>query len=146
MFVAASFCLSRNSDKVATALIDCDFSILPHPKPYPQRTWYKDDELVYSTLSDSDPNDTEFLAANPLLAMGIVVLDPSPFHQQLIVDGSILLHNRIENVTSLPPGVATLKEAREKLFTLLLGNWTCKVNNTLGSTSRTYIIKECGKG
>ena len=124
-------------------MLECDYVEEPYPLPSPQRSWYKDDELVYSALVGNSPNASEFFAANPLLAMG--VLNPPPIH--ILSDGSILLSNQVENITLpslLPPGT-TLEQVKEQLYALLLGNWMCKLNNTLGNASHTYMIRECSK-
>jgi hypothetical protein len=129
---------------VAIAL-DCDYVKLPYVRPIPQRSWYKDGELVYSTevYSSEVPDASAFFAANPLLEIG--VLSPPPIHT--LADGSILLSNQVENITSpslLPPGT-TVEQVREQLRSFLLGNWTCKLNNTLGDASHTHMIRDCSK-
>ena len=127
---------------VATAL-ECDYVEAPYPIPIPQRSWYKDGELVYSAPVFSVPDASAFFAANPLLGLG--ALSPPPI--RTLSDGSILLSNHVENITSpslLPPGT-TVEQVKEQLRTLLLGNWTCTLNNTLGDASHTHMIRECSK-
>jgi hypothetical protein len=140
--IVATTCLPRHGDKVAIAL-DCDYIKLPYALPIPQISWYKDGELVYSTEVSSVPDASAFFAANPLLEMG--VLSPPPIHT--LADGSILLSNQVENITSpslLPPGT-TVEQVKEQLHSFLLGNWTCKLNNTLGDASHTHMIRDCSK-
>lgn len=140
-------CLSKNINDNKIARLACSYDRWtgPQPVPTPQISWYKDGELVYSELTGRylNPNDSAFIAANPLLAYG--VFDQVPF--VALSSGNIFLLGSVTNITSpslLPPGT-TLKQAQDQLLTLLVGNWTCKLNNTLGSSSITYMIRECGK-
>ena len=133
-------CISRDMD---SKVVELDCIILNSPQPSPLRSWFKDGELVYSTISGLtvDPND--FLMDNPILVPG--VLDPSPF--TALGDGRIFYNYDIMNISvpsMLPPGT-TLEQATQEVFDLLIGNWTCLVNNTLGSSTVTYVIRECGK-
>ena len=124
--VSVKTCLSRD-DKDITAL-DCDFIPRPSPHPNLQRSWFKDGELVYLAPHGYSPDASDFLAANPLL---------HPFSFLPLFDGTILLNIEIENITS--PILLQLVEQ-------LVGNWTCVLNNTFGSASRTYIVmEECGE-
>ena len=132
-------------DEDFTAL-DCDF--IPHPIPRPtlQRSWFKDGEFIYSAQVGSVPwpDASDFLAANPLLAHGVL----HPFSFFPFSNGTILLNIEIDNITSpflFPPGT-TLELARVQLVEQLVGNWTCVLNNTFGSASRTYTVtKKCGE-
>ena len=114
------------------------------PQPSPRRTWFKDGEQVYSAISGFTPDPSEFVMMNPILMPG--VLDPITF--STLSDGSIAYNYEVENITSpqlLPPGTTTIDEAKQQVFELLLGNWTCMVSNTLGSATITYVISDCGK-
>ena len=114
------------------------------PQPSPRRTWFKDGEQVYSAISGFTPDPSEFVMMNPILMPG--VLDPITF--STLSDGSIVYNYEVENITSpqlLPPNTTTEEEAEQQVFELLLGNWTCMVNNTLGSATITYVITDCGK-
>ena len=62
-------CLTKDPEDNRAAFLGCEY-IRPEPIPAPQRSWYKDGELVYSISSDIHPNALEFLAANPLLDAG----------------------------------------------------------------------------
>ena len=112
-------------------------------QPSPLRSWFKDGELVYSAISGLDFDASDFLSDNPLLIPG--VLDPTPF--TALKDGIIFYNYDIMNISvpsMLPPGT-TLEQATQEVFDLLIGNWTCLVNNTLGLAMVTYTIRECGK-
>lgn len=105
--------MSRYGDKVATVL-ECDFIEEPYPQPKLQRLWYKDGKLVYSAPIDIVRDPSEIFAANPLLTVGM--LDQQPIH--ILYDGTILLSNQIESITSpslLPTGITTLKQVKERL-------------------------------
>ena len=79
------------------------------------------------------PDASDFLAANPLLAQGVF----HPFTFFPFSNGTILLNIEVDNITA--PILLQLVEQ-------LVGNWTCVLNNTFGSASRTYIVtKECGE-
>ena len=127
--VSVKTCLSRD-DKDFTAL-DCDFIPRPSPRSNLQRSWFKDGELVYLAPVGAVPDASDFLAANPLLAHGVF----HPFTFFPFSNGTILLNIEIDNITS-----------SFLLVEQLVGNWTCVLNNTFGSASRTYIVtKECGE-
>ena len=114
--------------------------------PTPSRSWFKDGQLVSSVqLYDSAVIEESFLAQNPILIPG--VFDVSPF--QILISGDAILSTMFMNITNpmlgnLAPGT-TFMEARQLLLDTFLGNWTCFVNNSLGSASVQYIVREYGK-
>lgn len=134
--------------------LDCDaINDIPRPVPSPSLSWFKDGQLVLSVQSFNnifnDPIIEEtFLAQNPILMPG--VFDVQPLLLIFIGDG-IHLSTRFTNITNpmlggLVPDT-TLPEARQLVLNTFLGNWTCLVNNSLGSASVEYIISlgESGK-
>jgi hypothetical protein len=79
---------------------------------------------------------------NPILLPG--VFNISPF--QILSDGTVTIYTGFANISFPELGMlapnTTLEQAREELFDLFLGNWTCHVNNSLGSFSVEYILRE----
>ena len=107
--------------------------------------WYKDGELVYSTPLEQTPNpNLDFFVENQILMPGIfdqIVLTPT-------IIGEIFYFYGVMNISMpdlLPPDITTLEQARQELFNLALGEWMCVVNNSLGTASVTYVIRECGE-
>ena len=139
---ADEYCILRDNN--GSRLITLECGLLNVPQPQPRRSWFKDGELVYIALSGNTIDTTDFFMEFSILMTG--VLDPSAF--TATSDGTIFLDYQVENITMpqlLPPNV-TIEQARQKVFDLFLGNWTCTISNTLGSaTPVTYIIRDCGK-
>lgn len=135
--------VARNDSETVLTL-ECD--VAPRLWPSPLISWLKDGELVSSALiGDTPAIEPSFLAANPILTFG--VFDLQQFGVQS--DGTVFLSTIFTNITNpklgnLPP-VTTDKQAKELLFNSFLGNWTCFVNNSLGSASVEYIVRELGK-
>ena len=113
----------------------------PTALPLPRRLWYKDGELVYSASLLGDSVDlTSFIIAHPILALGVL------YPTVLIAseDGTIFYHAYVDNITHptlLPPGITTIEQAEQQVLELLLGNWTCVVENSLGRKSVTYSFR-----
>ena len=129
-----------NGSKIVT--LEC--GLLNIPQPQAMRTWFKDGGLIYTELTDSAVDLSDYFTQFPILMTGI--LDPAAF--TATSDGTIFLDYTVDNITlpELLPQGTTFEQAREEVFDLLLGNWMCTVNNTLGSTTPvTYIIRECGE-
>ena len=138
----------RNREMLSTLLLflecDVDFNV-PRPIPLPLLSWFKDGELVSSAhLNDFTTIDESFLTTNPILKAG--VFDIVPF--MVLSDGTAVFTTKFNNITSpvlgnLPPDI-TPEQARELLFNTYLGNWTCFVNNSIGSSSVEYIVRKYG--
>lgn len=130
-----------------TLSLDCTVdNSVPQPVPIPLQSWYKDGELVSSAqIHESTEPIMSFVMANQLLMMG--VFDFSPL--QVLLGGTLVLTTTFTNITNpmlgqLSPDT-TIAQARELLFETFLGNWTCLVNNSLGSSSVEYIVREYGR-
>ena len=143
--IAGNFCIQRSVNEMV--LLGCEIpneaTNPPLPFPTPSRSWFKDGELVYIADLETVPDVDEYTMANPVLITG--VLTPDVF--SATADGTIFYNTEVENITfamPLPPGT-TVEQARVMVFDGLLGNWTCVGNNTLGSSSVTNIIRECGE-
>lgn len=119
--------------------------ILNNPQPNPTRSWFKDDELIYSVLSGTSVSPTHYYMKYPILSLG--VLEPPVFSPTS--DGTIYFNHEVKNITNpdeLSPNT-TIEQAQRMVLEHLVGNWTCKVSNTFGSPiSVTYIIiDQCSK-
>ena len=140
--IAGEFCISRETSGSKLVTLTC--GLLNIPQPRAMRSWFKNDELIYTELTESSVDLSDYFMQFPILMTG--VLDPTAF--TATSDGIIFLNYEVDNITTpalLPPNT-TLEQAREEVFDLLLGNWECRVNNTLGSaTPVMYLIRECGE-
>ena len=143
--VGADFCISFSNRPSALQITCNQFGAVPNPA----LTWYKDDILAitmdqFGQFSISE----EFLnqGNNGLLRFG--ALDPPPLVAIGTLPGSgELFLNFMANVSIpslIPTGVDTSNIARE-LFTVLLGSWECRVNNTFGEDSAETELSDCGK-
>ena len=140
----------RNSEALATLvlLLECaiDDTRIPRPVPLPILSWFKDGELISSAQSGQNFQIEEsYVMANPILTRG--VFDFSVL--TVLNDGTVALTTSVTNITLRALGMipldTTLEQARELLLNTFLGNWTCVVNNSLGSSSVEYIVGEFGK-
>lgn len=132
---------------VLTETLPCPIpNEIPRPVPLPTRTWFRDGVLAASALRGETVNvDMAFLMQFPILNMG--AFDTAPF--QVLVSGDLVFTTAFTNITNpmmagLAPGT-TLSQARAMLFDILLANWTCVANNSLGASSISNFIRMCGK-
>lgn len=150
--VGADFCISFSNPPSALQISCNQFGAIPTPA----LTWYKDDILAitmdgFGQFSISE----EFLnqGNNGLLRFG--VLDPPPLVAigTLPGSGDLILNFMATNFSVadptniqslLPPDVDTNDIVRE-LFTVLLGSWECRLNNTFGEDSAETELSDCGK-
>ena len=143
--IAENFCVDRDNDTVV--MLECEIpndpSNPPTPQPLPLQSWFKDGELVYTAPLGTIPDIEDFVMDKQVLMPG--VLDPTTFTAD--GDGTISYSTVVMNISIpvfLPPNT-TIEQARQMLFDLLLGNWTCVANNSLGTSSVTHIVRECGE-
>ena len=121
---------------------DADDSI-PRAFPIPERTWDKNGTVLYTALLGDDPFasiNQDFFDINPLLMPGVVEMAPL----RLTESGSLLFDLRTMNITLpdlAPPGVSLARA----VFNSILGNWTCRVNNSLGAERASTMISECSE-
>ena len=141
----SSFCVARNVDRVLNLMCDVrnDPSNPPIPLPTPTRSWFKDGNLIYSAQLSAFLDASGFLMNNTILALGVL----TPMILTLQQDGQIWYNTRVDNITQpgMIPEVTTIDQARELVFDLSLGMWTCAVNNMFGTAAVEYLIRECGK-
>lgn len=128
--------------------LSCEVSRTPpSPVPIPDVTWFKDGVLVStgpdrSTLSI----DMDFLNQFPSLTMGVFNQDPLGF----VAGNTIVLSTSVASNLTSPmlggfPAGTTVAQARAEVFnTVILGNWECVANNSLGTSSVEYNIRMCG--
>ena len=111
--------------------------------PIPQRSWFRNDALVYTAKVYNVPDVSEFIMNNTILMLG--VLEPQVF--SILVDGSIIFIHRVMNITtpSLIPDVKNIHDASNIVFSLMLGTWVCTAVNNLGNDSVTYTVRKNGK-
>ena len=130
-----------------TQVLDCTIlDNVPHPIPLPDRSWFRNGVLVASAQYYQNLIlDMAFLMEFPIFTAGVFDFAP------LIIasTGQLYYITQFTNITmpmlgGLPPDI-DFPTARGLLFDLLLGNWTCVANNSLGSSSVEYIIRDCGK-
>ena len=128
-----------------TLRLECEVDIsVPRPVPIPRLSWFKDGELISSAVFGLTPQlNVSFLMANPHLMPGVFDIIPL----QILIDGTVLLTTQFTNI-SLPDlgnlADTTLEQARELVVDSFLGNWTCFVSNSIGSSSVEYIVMEYG--
>ena len=144
--VGADFCLSF-SNRPSALLIICNQL---GGVPTPALSLYKDDILAitmdgFGQFSISE----EFLNRGNNSLLRFSVLDPPPLVPigTLPGSGELFLNFKVNNITLLslvPPGVDMSNVVRE-LFTVLLGSWECRVNNTFGEDSAVTELSDCGK-
>ena len=148
--IGADFCISRDDRRKYT--LHC-FIENRHTRetisgafPTPDLSWIIQGDLLYQGLEDGEVQlIPEFFVDPP---SRILLAPYSVFPSVLSTDrfGDIELNLRAENLTHpfsmLPPGV-TLDNFRDALFETLLGEWTCRVNNTFGVVSATSTITDC---
>ena len=146
-FIAVNFC--RQNAPNISLLQELDCAILddvPQSVPLPDRSWFRDGVLAVSAQSGQDLNlEASFTMMFPIFNLGVFNF-PS---LTLTTDGQITYSTQFTNITmpmlgDLPPDI-DLPTARAMVFNLLPGTWMCFVNNSLGSASVEYVIRECGK-
>ena len=154
--IGTNFCLDFEGPRQRTsATLDCQIvqqSIednIPGAFPTPDRTWDKDGIILYSVVSEEDPNpelEMDFFMENPYLMRGLV--EPSGFPLTILSTGSLRFNHRFTNISSMGvyPADITVRDAQRLAFNNILGTWTCSANNSLGGESCSSTIRECGKG
>ena len=127
-----------------TISLECQIPYRPPlAYPNPKRTWTKDGILIHSTPHGENPDLTTYVNGRTLLMPGS--LHPTPL--TATKDGSIVISYRVNRISSssiFKEGY-DLSTARDGVFKLLLGTWTCGVSNSYGSDVVTTEIMDCGK-
>ena len=136
-----------------TVLLGCTVSNeVPRPVPPPTVTWLRNGAPVASTVLGAGFNlDMDFLMQFPILTPGVFSHDRGYISLtfQVLSSGELFFNTRFDNISNpmlgnLPVDI-TLRQARAKLFDILLANWTCVANNSLGTSAVEHHIEMCGK-
>lgn len=126
------------------AILECGVSEGPPlALPTPERSWFRNDVLVYTAVVDEQPMADDFIMNNTIVMVG--VLTPQVF--VLTADGAINFQTSIQNITlaGLIPHITSNAEAEEEVFQFLLATWTCEAANILGTARISYTVRECGE-
>ena len=138
--IGADFCLQRNTN--TSVALRCNLLQTNHssPVPKPIRIWHKDGDL----LSNGTNISQTFFRERKLLILG--VLTPPNFILLGSAFSVLFLNTSVDNVTTsdLLEDDVPIEVARDMLFDLLLGEFTCSVQNVYGMDTATTVIQECG--
>lgn len=123
--------------------LSCGIQSSPVLYPTPVRSWFRNGELVYTAFHGYPPDVSDFIMKHTILMPG--VLDPVVFIATS--SGSITFDTHVVNISQpmAIPSVTTVEGAREQVFNLLIGNWTCVVTNELGTDSVTHTFTSCSE-
>jgi hypothetical protein len=142
--------VDRNDEALSAWMLSLECNVdtaTPQPVPSPSVSWFKDGQLVSSTLlGDSTMIEESFLTQNPILIPGVFNITIQFLLEYSSSTTAMYLSTVFTNITNpmlgnLTPDT-TLEQARQLLFDTFLGNWTCFVNNSVGSASVEYILRE----
>lgn len=148
--IGADFCISFNNLPPTIQLLCNDVDELGASPP-PVLTWYKDDVLAITMNEQGDSllNEEFFNQSNNgLLRFG--VLEPPPLVALGGIGGGggqLFLNFIVSNITMptlVPPEVDT-DNIEHELFSVLLGNWECRLSNTFGEDSALTELSDCGE-
>ena len=149
--VGADFCLNFPT-RPSTLQIICNDVNEMGVVPVPSRSWYKDGILAITQLDFGQVSFNEdFLnqGRNGLLRFG--TLEPSAL---IAIPGAspsgygeLFLNFMNLNITGpglLPSGV-NASNLDNEVFSVLLGRWECRVDNTFGEDSAVTELSDCGE-
>ena len=138
---------------MVTVQLGCSVSAeVPQPVPPPTLTWFRSGvEVARAAVSGTMFElNMDFLMEFPILITGVFSVGGtvSPTFQ-VLQSGLLIFNTLFDNISdpmlgNLPMDI-TLRQARAMLFDILLANWTCAANNTLGTSSVQHNIRMCGK-
>ena len=136
-----------NGGIMMTVVLQCTvLNEVPQPIPLPTLMWFRDGVLAASASFGSDFEvDMAFLIQFPILFAGVFDIPILLF----LSNGSLVFSTIFTNITNATlgnlPVDTTPAQARAMLFDILLANWTCAANNTLGLSTVEHQIRMCGK-
>ena len=137
-----------------TVQLQCTIIVeVPLPFPIPSLTWFRNGLEVAraAKFSESFELDSNFQMQFPILTPGVFSSSGNfflPF--QILSNGVVVFTTEsFDNITmpmlgGLAPDT-TLRQARAMLFDILLANWTCVANSSLGTAAVEYLIGMCSK-
>ena len=149
--IGADFCLNFPTRPPTLQIICNDVDELG-VVPLPSLSWYKDDVLAITQDSFGQPSFSEdFLnqgrngllrsgALSPPALIAIPANSPSGY-------GDLFLNFiglTVADAGLLPPGLNSSDIHRE-VFSVLLGRWECRVNNSFGEDSALSELSDCGR-
>lgn len=118
---------------------------VPRPVPPPTLRWFRNGvEVARASFGGNFAVEMDFLMQFPILMP--MVFDVPVF--QVLSSGQIVFTNAFTNITNAMIGNipdASVAQARAMVFNLLLANWTCASNNSLGASAIAYNIRMCGE-
>ena len=109
--------------------------------------WYKDGVQLYrADIGDTAVISEDFYQSgnNSILRVGVV--GPTPL--LALSDGSLIIDWTAQNLTAtggLPPEGELRESFRRRVFMALLGNWECRLENSLGSSYAESVLINCGE-
>ena len=144
--VGTDFCLERlQTESLYNIELKCRTqegeSISP-ALPQPTIQWKLNDNLVYHRENRSFDMDFLLTGDNLLFMPGYI------YPTVLLVEPDSLVFNlQALNFTLVTYSFPDISDSniQDKLFDLLLGEWTCIQSNTYGASIATTMISECGK-
>ena len=134
--------LSRTD--LLTLKLNCDVSYAtpPRPFPLPTRSWFRNGELVYTVDIGAEIDNNNFTRKHLILLPNLV--EPTVFVTK--TNGIIQFNTEVSEIKIPIFGLTSTEVARDQLYDVIFGNWTCVVRNDLGSSSIEYIVTEkCGE-
>jgi hypothetical protein len=149
--IGADFCLNFPT-RPPTLQIVCNDVDESGVVPVPSLSWYKDDVLAITQDSFGQPSFSEEFfnqgrnsllrsgALSPPALIAIPATSPSGY-------GDLFLNfigSSISDASLLPSGVNASNLDRE-VFSVLLGRWECRVNNTFDEDSALTELSDCGE-
>ncbi len=139
--IGSQICLERSKMNCAIILL-CTLRNKDTALPVPSKQWQLNGQTIFT--GESGMMNTDFLMTgdNMLLSPGLIY--PTPVRLSLeYVQINLCSHN-VTMADLLPDGVSRLN-FKDRLFDLVKGQWTCRLNNSLGTASAITYISECGK-
>ena len=132
---------------MVTVVLQCTIlNKVPRPIPLPTLMWFRDGVLAASASFGSDFGvDVVFLRQFPILFAGVFDIPILLFSS----NGSLVFTTVFTNIINATLGNlfvdTTPAQARAILFDILLANWMCVANNTLGLSTVEHHISMCSK-
>ena len=142
-----------DSSIMVTVQLKCTvINEVPRPIPPPTLRWFRNGvKAAHATFGEAFSVDTNFLMKFPILTTGVFGLINGSIIStfQVLASGELLFNTLFDNIMNAVLGnlseSTTPAQARAMLFDILLGNWTCVANNSLGTSAVEHHIGICGK-
>ena len=125
------------------------------PVPPPSLAWFRDGQQIAFTESYersfdlTEDSTMRFLMENPILINNVFSFGGAPLPTfQFLQAGEIVISTQFDNITDRMMGMlapdVTIGEARNMIYDILLANWTCVANSSLGVASVENVFRMCG--